>query len=72
MEQTTQGQDLDLAWSKCRIVADYLVTLGIERQRLQVYVVSPASELPDPNLFDEGHDFRIDVKLSERFLRLQQ
>jgi flagellar motor protein MotB len=69
VEQTEPGRDSDLTWAKCRNVADYLVSLGIERPRLQLNVVSPNSESQDPNLLEPGHDFRIDVKLSERFLR---
>lgn len=63
------GEQLDEVWSKCRLVAEHLVTLGIERPRLQIHISSPAAEPQDRNLLRDQRDFRIDVNLSDRFLR---
>jgi hypothetical protein len=69
VDPTAAGDEQDRAWSKCRMVSDYLVEQGIERSRLQLAVVTPGSELDDPNLLDADRDFRVDVNLSQRFLR---
>lgn len=62
------GPALDEGWSKCRLIADRLVERGIERQRLQIQIVMPASEPQDQNLLTDEKDYRIDVTLSDRFL----
>jgi chemotaxis protein MotB len=59
----------DEVWSKCRLVADHMAMLGIERQRLQINVASPAAEPQDRNLLRDDFDLRIDVTLADRFVR---
>ena len=66
---TDAPEQLDAIWTKCRLVAEHLMRLGIERQRLQIQVASPAAEPHDRNLLRDDYDFRIDVNLSDRFLR---
>jgi chemotaxis protein MotB len=66
---SSTDQAWDVLWAKCRLVADQLVALGIDRQRLQMHIASLAAEPADHNLLSESCDFRIDVNLSDRFLR---
>lgn len=67
---SAQGRELfDEGWSKCLLVLDRLVELGIEQRRIQIQVASPGNEPADRALLNEEIDFRIDINLLDRFLR---
>lgn len=66
---SAQGRKLfDEGWSKCLLVLDRLVELGIEQRRIQIQIASPGNEPADRALLNEDTDFRVDINLVDRFL----
>ena len=64
---------VDLTWDKCRQTRDYLVTLGIEAERIQMVVSTasaPGGATEDPQLLT--HDSRVDLLLLGSFLEQQR
>lgn len=59
----------ELTYARCRQARDYLVSLGIEPERIQIVLASPADPAvgsDDPQLLN--HDARVDIMLLGRFL----
>jgi chemotaxis protein MotB len=60
---------VDLTWDKCRQTRDYLASLGIEPERIQMVVSTasaPGGATEDPQLLT--HDSRVDLLLLGMFL----
>lgn len=60
---------VDMTFARCRQTRDYLVSQGIEPQRIQLVLASsadPAVSADDPQLLN--HDGRVDIMLMGRFL----
>ncbi|HEY5310972.1 MAG TPA: flagellar motor protein MotB [Pirellulales bacterium] len=60
---------VDLTFARCRQTRDYLVSLGIEPERMQLVLASaadPAANADDPQLLN--HDARVDIMLLGRFM----
>ncbi|HWC88648.1 MAG TPA: flagellar motor protein MotB, partial [Pirellulales bacterium] len=60
---------VDLTFARCRQTRDYLASLGIEPERMQLVLAStsdPAVSADDPQLLN--HDARVDIMLMGRFV----